>query len=59
MTKTRKLFKKLRCRGLKETGMNYKEKFGFTDSEWQNIFAKVKKSSIIGIDQKNLIFVFG
>ena len=39
--------------------MNYKEKFGFKDSEWQNILAKVKKSSIIGVDQKNLIFVFG
>ena len=43
---------------LKETGLNYGQKFVCSDNPGQNIWHKVKKSSKIGQDFKNLLSNF-
>ena len=43
---------------LKETGLNYDYKFVCSDNPGQNIWHKVKKSSKIGQDFKNLLSNF-
>ena len=42
MAEAAKLLKCYKEWGLKETGAIYKQKFGFTDNQWQNIWLKVK-----------------
>ena len=39
----------------KETGLSYGQKFVYSDNPRQNIWQKVKKSSKIGQDFKNLL----
>ena len=43
---------------MKETGMTYKQRFGLSDNQWQNLLEKVRKSSKIGQDHKDLVSAF-
>lgn len=48
----------LRYWDLKETEKSYEQRSGLPDNQWQNVFAKVRKSNKIGIDQRTSISAF-
>ena len=53
-----RLLKMLRYWDLKETKKSYEQRSGLSDNQWQNVFAKVRKSNKIGIDQRTSISAF-
>ena len=48
LRKPSKLLKMLKFWDLKETGINYKQRFGLWNNQWQNTLQQIKISSKIG-----------